>query len=155
MYKYNPYTDRHSAKEQIDNIIDAIASMQAALDEGGEIDGMKAVRDRRFTIQKHQAGGVDELSNYDVYSIADIEFKVYGTECKHVDLELPRFDLTGYPLGGCEMLRFEKYGEKVGYRCLLMVGAYLIERDGITTEDFLEGVLGWEDVTATSLGKAA
>lgn len=151
MHKYNPYTDEHSAKEQIDNIIDAIHSMQDALREwGGKIDGKRASADRRFVITEHQAGGIDELSDYKVYSIAGIEFKLYGNRCKHTALDLPDFDLYGYPLGDCETLRFEKYGDKVGYRCLLIVGAYIIERDGMTADEFLQDILGWEEITTTS-----
>lgn len=142
MYKFNCYTDTHSPAECIGNIIDAIHSMQHAIDSGRRLDGQKAVADRRFTIRRLQAGGIDEFSDYDVYEVAGIEFKVYGTGCKHVSIDLPQFDLSGYPWEGSVILR--DYGLKRDIRALLLVINAICDRDGITAAEYVEDVLGWE-----------
>ena len=152
MFKYNCYTDEHDAGEVIANIIDAIASMQHAIDSGRKIDGQKAIRDRRFTIHRVQAGGIDRLSDYDVYELAGIEFKVYGTDCQQV-ANLPQFDLGGYPWEGD--VRFKDYGLKHDVRALLLVVEFVCERDGITAKEYVEDVLGWANESADNFDKAA
>lgn len=142
MFSYNCYTDNHTAAEVIGNIVDAIRSMQDAIERGGRIDGQRASKDRRFTIQKLQVSGIDEWSDYDVYSIAGIELKVYGTGCKHTSLDLPTFDLSGYPWEGDVV--FARYGKKHDIRALLLVVHHICERDGINATEYVENVLGWE-----------
>ena len=141
MYKFNTYTDDHTATETVANIIDAIASMQHAIESGEPLVGQRAIRDHRFTIHDVRAGGIDEFTGYKVYEIAGIEFKVYDRDWSHTDLDVPLFDLSGYPWEG-DMV-FTKYGRKHDIRALLTVAQMVCERDGMKLSEYVEGVLGW------------